>query len=166
MNRDDVVGIYRLRLLLEPELAAESALLLTKAGLTQLESILDGLRNAATVDKRMAMHRRFHLALLQNAMTDWELRVWDYLYTANERYARLLFTVDDDTKSDSNHFYLHMQLLVAAQSRSEEGIRLATTQHLARNQDAILSLLDEEAARPPAPVSQISAARRRRKPKV
>lgn len=154
MNRDDVLGIYRLRLLFEPDLAVESASSMTEDDLAELTAILAGLRGEMSVDERMSMHRQFHFRLLGNAMSEWDLRVWDYLYTANERYARLLFAVGDDADTDRDHYELHERLLNAVLSRSEVQVRQSTTDHLERNREHILAMLESfgasgPGARPP-----------------
>jgi DNA-binding GntR family transcriptional regulator len=143
MNKDDVNGIYRLRLLFEPDLAARGVALLTEDDISNLKSILDETSLMMSVDERMDMHRRFHLGLAQKAMSDWDLRVWDYLFTANERYARLLFALQDESGHDDDHHEVHERLLKAAASRSDALVRAVTTEHLTRNQERILSMLDE-----------------------
>jgi len=139
MNRDDVLGLYRLRLLLEPKLAAESVPSLTRDDLEHLEAGLEGLRGDMTVNDRLDVHRQFHLHLLQKAMSEWDYRVWNYLYTATERYARLRFALDEDPDTDRGD---HMPILDAVISGSESRVQTTTAEHLEHNRRHILGIIE------------------------
>ena len=143
MNRADVEGIYRLRLLFEPPLAAEGTALLTDADFEELRSLLRQSSKATTVDERMTAHRRFHLGLVRKAMTEWDLRIWDYLFTANERYARLLFASHVGSDHEQETQLVHEQYLDIVETHQAKKIRAATVAHLERNQSLILALLEQ-----------------------
>jgi len=144
MSSDDVEGIYRLRLLFEPPLAAEGAALLKDEDFSELRSLLHQSSEATTVDERMTAHRRFHLGLIEQAATEWDRRIWDYLFTANERYARLLFASHVGSPHEKETQLVHEEYLDVVETRTARKIRAATVAHLERNRSLILALLEQE----------------------
>jgi DNA-binding GntR family transcriptional regulator len=124
MNKGDVNGIYKLRILFEPELAASGVAERSDDEIEMLASILRASSVATTVDERMSAHRQFHLKVLEPAMSEWDLRIWDYLFTANERYARLLFAAQVGSGQENETQRAHEEYL--------------------KNWDSILSMLDRE----------------------
>lgn len=139
MNRDDVLGLFRLRLKLEPRLAIESSSSLTADDRKRLEAILDRLHGRMIVGERLDVHRQFHLRLLRNAMSDWDFRIWNHVYTATERYAGLRFALEHEADADRRD---HMPLLDAMKSGSESEVRTVTVEHIERNRHHILAMID------------------------
>ena len=83
LDLDDLHAIYRLRRVLEPELARRSCLLLTVDQLDRLDA-----QAAQFGDENLGMdgiyssHLQFHLALLEPAATTWDTRMLTTLWRA------------------------------------------------------------------------------------
>lgn len=84
----DVHGIYRLRTLLEPELAARSCLLIGEAELESLTALASSSDPRPPVEAYQ-VRDNLRLRLLSPAATAWDLGVLETLWLAAERYARL-----------------------------------------------------------------------------
>ncbi|MBO0874652.1 MAG: FCD domain-containing protein, partial [Pseudonocardia sp.] len=70
---EDVVGLFRMRRFIEPELAAESCVRVSPADLDRLEAHIPFF--ASDSEQVYAAHRAFHTELLRPAASRWDLRV-------------------------------------------------------------------------------------------
>ncbi len=141
MNRADVTGIYRIRRLLEPQLAAWSCLGLIDSDLARAESLLSVYLTKPPIESELRDHREFHLLLLRPAASEWDLRVLEYLWHANDRYVRILFDPDDSSRQDEL-FRSHTVLLDAARQRSPELLQQTLLQHLIDVESSIIAALE------------------------
>lgn len=129
----DLDAIYRLRLRLEPALAADAAPLHTDGTVAELATLLDRMDD---VDPEVAWqaHTDFHFAIVQPAATAWDERVLRTMWTAAERYTHLVFDYANisDGEREARHAR-HGVLLDAV--RAGEGADLATAleEHLVAN---------------------------------
>lgn len=142
MNSDDVKGIYGLRLEIEPNLAAKGAALLTAEDLERLRAIMAESAGASD-DEQISAHRQIYFGVMEHAMTEWDQRIWDYLFTANERYARFLLAADHGSDRDRETRLMEQEYLDIVETRNPKKVRAATIAHLERNQALILELLAE-----------------------
>jgi DNA-binding FadR family transcriptional regulator len=78
-------GVFRIRRLVEPELAAKACLLHTDAELDELEASLAQFPVADATEFARAA-RAWHTQMLAPAATAWDLRVLTPLWEATDRY--------------------------------------------------------------------------------
>ncbi|MEV0247425.1 GntR family transcriptional regulator [Nocardia sp. NPDC050712] len=136
LDLDDLHAVYRLRRVLEPEIARRSCLLLPDAELDRLE------RQAAEFgDEQQSMdaiyerHHAFHLALLEPAATVWDIRVLTTLWRAAERYVRIGFgLLDPDPSEHARRERAHEDLIAAFRTRDPEVAARAVEDHLTHNE--------------------------------
>ena len=140
LNRDELRAIFRLRQLIEPDLAARSVSMLRAGDLAHAESLLnDYIHGSQDIDELWESHHELHLALLRPAASEWDLRILSQLWHASDRYTRVVFdpyavSAPDRTAREN----AHRALLAAARSGSPAEIRRAVTEHLSDNEAACL----------------------------
>src|SRR5579875_698136 len=140
LNRDELRAIFRLRQLIEPDLAARSVSMLRAGDLAHAERLLnDYIHGSQDIDELWDSHHELHLALLRPAASEWDLRILGQLWHASDRYTRVVFdpypVSGPDRVSREN---AHRALLAAARSGSPAEIRRAVTEHLSDNEAACL----------------------------
>ena len=136
LDAADLHGIYRLRTVLEPEIAGRACVLLSRAEMDQLDAVAASFGNpTASVDEIYDAHRELHLRLLAPAATDWDLRTLDALWHAAERYVRLAFGALDDSEGEHHRRECtHHELLAAFRSREPARVEEQVRQHLRDNE--------------------------------
>lgn len=97
-SADDVLGLYRLRRMIEPALAAESCLRIPSRELDRLEAHIPFF--AADSEQVYAAHRAFHLELLRPAASRWDLRVLRPLWAEADGLVRAVFGPEGRTSCD------------------------------------------------------------------
>lgn len=133
LSSEDLRAIYRLRMRLEPDLAAESATGRTEEELARLEQLVHETF-AAPGESRWDTHREFHTALISPAAQEWDLRLLRPLWDAAERYTRVVFDpVDAAPETETAREHAHDELVAAATSRAPDQIRTEMKRHLAEN---------------------------------
>ncbi|ADP83686.1 GntR family transcriptional regulator [Pseudofrankia inefficax] len=145
---DDLHAIYRLRRLLEPDLARRSCTRISDAELTRLE------RDAAdfgdpdrSMDAIYDAHRDFHLALFGSAATAWDVRVLTTLWRAAERYIRIGFgLLDPDPEEHHRRRHAHESLLSVYRRRDPDAAARAVDEHLDHNEKMAGAALGTAAA--------------------
>ena len=96
LDREEFHAIYRVRRLLEPDLARRSVLQLADAELDRLYQAAAELGGAErSMDDIYDDHRAFHLALLAPAASAWNIRILLMSERASERYVRIGFGLLD-----------------------------------------------------------------------
>jgi DNA-binding GntR family transcriptional regulator len=144
LDLDDLHAIYRLRRILEPELARRSCLLLTVDQLDRLDAqaVQFGDENLG-MDGIYSSHLQFHLALLEPAATTWDTRMLTTLWRAGERYVRIGFgLLDYDPHEHERRERAHEDLIAAFRKRDPDVAAQAVFDHLARNEDTARTALD------------------------
>jgi DNA-binding GntR family transcriptional regulator len=160
LSRDELRAIFRLRQLIEPELAARSVAMLDEGQLGHAAALLNAFIDGdGDIDERWQHHHDLHLALLRPAASEWDLRVLGQLWPASDRYTRLVFDpygvsgTDREARADA-----HRALLEAARSGSPAEIRRAVGEHLSHNEAACLEHIAALADGPPgSPLADLAA---------
>ena len=136
LDAEDLHGIYRLRLALEPEIAARACLLLSDADLDVLAAVAATFGNADSgVDEMYHAHHDLHLRLLAPAATAWGVRTLENLWHAGERYVRLAFGARDDRGDEHpRREHAHMELIDGYRTRAPEHVRALVRRHLEDNE--------------------------------
>jgi DNA-binding GntR family transcriptional regulator len=148
LDRDELRSVYRLRKLIECDLAARACIDLTRADLDGAERLLKELTRAdLDADEAWELHQRFHLALLRPALTEWDLRLLEQLWHACDRYARVCGTDQLDREERRRREIAHRLLIDAARTGSPAEFKLAVNEHLAEHE---LACLEWMAALPPS----------------
>jgi DNA-binding GntR family transcriptional regulator len=115
---DDVKAIYRLRQLIEPTLTALGVNTLSDAELEHQGSLLSiYLRSDVSIAEELDAHQQFHLGLMRPTGSEWDIRVLEFLWNANRRYARLLFEPSNPLRQQ-RLYQAHHDLFTAVRSRS------------------------------------------------
>lgn len=141
LDREDLMGIYRLRRQIEPELAAASARLHSPETLTALQGIVDSFANPGrSPDDLYEAHHTFHLELLRPAATAWDIRTLETLWRAGERYVRLVFGAGQSGVEEHRSWSLaHAELLDSFASRDARLVRRCVREHLEHNESTLLA---------------------------
>lgn len=144
LDLNDLHAIYRLRRVLEPELARRSCLMVSVEQLDRLEQrALEFGNEALGMDAIYDSHRQFHLALLAPAATDWDVRMLTMLWRAAERYVRIGFgLLDRDPLEHRRREEAHEDLIGAFRRRDPDLATQAVYDHLARNEQTARRALD------------------------
>ncbi|WP_225728822.1 MULTISPECIES: GntR family transcriptional regulator [unclassified Nocardia] len=134
LDAHDLESIYRLRISIEPQLAAESVPLLTPADLARLQRLLDATFRTPITERSWAHDREFHELALRPAATEWDLRAVHALWDAADRFTRLTFDPIDAAAVDvDRHRRRHQAIVDAACDRDADGVRTAVRIHLMEN---------------------------------
>ncbi|MCB8914034.1 GntR family transcriptional regulator [Rhodococcus rhodochrous] len=143
LDPDDLRNIFRIRLRLEPDLAAESAALRSNADLDELGELVRKAFSTKSEDTHWDLHRRFHAKLISPAASTWDLRVLEPLWDAAERYIRIVFEPFEAAHvTVEQREHIHDRLVTAAASRDPEQIRDELHQHLTKNLATTLKLME------------------------
>ncbi len=145
LDLQDLRAIYRLRRILEPELARRSSLLLSDAELDRLEKQVAGFgREDQSMDAIYEDHHAFHMALLAPAATVWDVRMLTTLWRAAERYIRIGFgSLDPDPHEHHRREEAHGALVTVFRRHASDGAAAAIEEHLVRNEQTALRALGE-----------------------
>ena len=153
LNRDELRAIFRLRQLIEPDLAARSVSMLRADDLDRANDLLDDyIHGSQDIDELWESHHQLHLALLRPAASEWDLRILSQLWHASDRYTRVVFdpyAVSAPARTAREN--AHRALLAAARSGSPAEIRRAVTEHLSDNEAACLESIAALASTAPVP---------------
>jgi DNA-binding GntR family transcriptional regulator len=143
INLEDLQAIYRLRRLLEPDLARRSCLLISAAELDRLAVQAVGFGDDnRSMDAIYDGHHEFHLALLGPAATPWDTRMLTMLWRAAERYVRIGFgLLDPDPDEHARRRRAHEELIEVFRRRDSEAAAQAVFGHLDHNEQLALSAL-------------------------
>jgi DNA-binding GntR family transcriptional regulator len=153
LDPDDLRAIYRLRITVEPELAALSAPGRTDAEIAELDAMVRAAFDHVLGEAFWQPHRDFHAALIEPAASVWDRRMLAPLWDASERYTRLVFDPVEAPESFAEHrAHAHDELVDAARSRDPERVRAAVREHLENNLATMLAAMSglDAAARPAA----------------
>lgn len=136
LDADDLHGIYRLRLALEPEIASRACLLLSDADLDELASVATSFgAEHVGLDEMYQAHNDLHLRLLAPAATAWDVRTLETLWNAGERYVRLAFGARDDRRDEHHRReHAHAELVDGYRTRTPDHVRALVRRHLEDNE--------------------------------
>lgn len=143
LTTDDMESIYKVRLALEPQLAAEAVALHTSVDLQRLAGWLE-LSRSKDPEVAWKGHHDFHEGLVAPAASAWDLRVLELLWTAAERYTHLVFDPTPiDEAERARRYDLHSLLLKSATDRESEAMKSLLTTHLTFNEEQIRVRIEE-----------------------
>jgi DNA-binding GntR family transcriptional regulator len=139
LDADDLRAIYRLRLTVEPELAALAAPGRSDQDIDELECLVRETFAKVPAEDFWGPHREFHAALIRPAASEWDFRLLRPLWDASERYTRLVFDPVGEPETFAGHReHVHDELVDAARSREPELIRAKVREHLESNMAIML----------------------------
>jgi DNA-binding GntR family transcriptional regulator len=140
MAPEEVRGCFRLRRLIEPELAAEACLLLKPV---QLEELRSRIRYLPTdPDQLCAALRGFHIELLRPAASRWDLHVLRPLWEETDRLATALVGRHGPSAAEVISCALGChELLDAYHTRDPDIARAASARYLVRSERIVDRLL-------------------------
>lgn len=146
LDLEDLRAIYRLRRILEPEIARRSCLLLSDAELDRLEKqAVEFGAEDQSMDAIYEDHHAFHLGLLAPAATTWDVRMLTTLWRAAERYIRIGFgLLDPDPSEHHRREQAHDALVTVFRRHDPDAAAAAVEDHLARNEQTALRALGDQ----------------------
>ncbi|WIX98289.1 GntR family transcriptional regulator [Amycolatopsis mongoliensis] len=134
----DVSGIYGLRKMIEPELAARSATLNPPGHVRGLAELIARFEDDDPEEVWQA-HQRFHRTLIEPAASAWDLRTLEQLWAAAERYTRLVYDFAAIASSERDRRErIHTTILDAVRAQDAGRTRAAVGAHLAENESELL----------------------------
>ena len=145
LDGDDLRAIYRLRKVIEPEIASRVGTRLAEHELRNLEQLLVAYVDAeADVERRWDLHRQFHLGLLRPAATPWDMRALQMLWDAGDRYVRHAFDKGAARPQEPRRRAdAHRDLLRAVCSGEPKAASKAALGHLITNEQAAVTGIAE-----------------------
>lgn len=142
LDPDDVRSIYRLRIRLEPELAALSVAKRSDRDTAELDALVHAMFDAPPGEERLDIHREFHTALIRPAASKWDLLLLGPLRDAAERYSRLVFDPVEWTEATAaERRHAHQDLVTASRSDDPTKVEHELRHHLETNLETILQRL-------------------------
>jgi len=137
LDLDEFHAIYRVRRLLEPDLARRSCLTLPEAELDRLHQAAAEFGGTdRSMDDIYEDHCAFHMALLAPAATTWDNRILTTLFQASERYVRIGFgRLDPDPDEHDRRRDAHQLLITEFRKRDPDQAAHALDEHLAHNEE-------------------------------
>jgi DNA-binding GntR family transcriptional regulator len=159
LDPDDLRSVYRLRMRLEPELAARAAGAHSEEGLAELARLVRVTFSPPVGEQSFDDHRQFHEMLILPAASDWDLRVLRPLWYASERYTRLVFDpigVPEETAAAREH--AHERLLDAVRTRDPYRLHDELSRHLEANLATALGALEVASALASPEASRLRAS--------
>jgi DNA-binding GntR family transcriptional regulator len=149
LDLEEFHAIYRVRRVLEPDLARRAVPRHTDAELDRLHRAAAEFGGAErSMDDIYDDHRAFHLALLAPAASPWDIRILTMSERASERYVRIGFgRLDPDPGEHDRRREAHQLLVEEFRKRDPEIAARALDEHLAHNEDLAHNALSGPATR-------------------
>lgn len=137
LDLDEFHAIYRVRRMLEPDLAKRACVQLSDDELNRLHrAAAEFGGESRSMDDIYDDHRAFHMALLAPATSVWDERILMMLWRAGERYVRIGFGILDPSPGEhERRKEAHQQLVDQFRTRDPELVARALEEHLAHNED-------------------------------
>ena len=137
LDLEEFHAIYRVRRLLEPDLARRSVSQLKNAELDRLyQAAAEFGGSERSMDDIYDDHRAFHLALLAPAASAWDIRILMMSERASERYVRIGFgLLDPDPTEHDRRRDAHQLLIDEFRKRTPQVAARALDEHLAHNEE-------------------------------
>jgi DNA-binding GntR family transcriptional regulator len=148
LDEEELRSVYRLRRLIESDLAARSVKKLAESDFEQMGRAIEAyFAPHPQPDDVLAHHHEFHVALLRPAATEWDMRILGLLWDTSERYVRLVFSnMILDTERAKSLGRSHQDIVEAARAGSPDRLRRTIRDHLDTNESAILAGIAEVTA--------------------
>lgn len=137
LDLEEFHAIYRVRRLIEPDLARRAVPLLEDAELDQLyQAAAEFGGTERSMDDIYGDHRAFHLALVAPAASAWDIRILMMSERATERYVRIGFgLLDPDPTEHDRRRDAHQLLIDEFRKRAPQVAARALDEHLAHNEE-------------------------------
>jgi DNA-binding GntR family transcriptional regulator len=134
LSVDDLQGIYGLRKMIEPELAARATKLHSVEQVAELAALIEAFEDD-DAEAVWHAHQRFHLVLVAPAASLWDLRTLEQLWDAAERYTRLVYDFAQIAHTErARRERIHTTILDAVRAADGRATRKAVQAHLAENE--------------------------------
>ena len=134
LSLDELIEVYRLRLLIEPDLAGRSAKHYTDEQLALMQTYCERLgvgdQHSGNLRDPEAHHHLHHL-LLTPAAGQHSTQIVQRLMDISDRYIGLVY--DARPVPFDEPYRRHLELVTAARTRSAPAVRKALSKHLAEN---------------------------------
>ena len=138
LSVDDVKGIYGLRKMIEPELAARAAALGSSEHSRTLSELIDKFEDDDP-EAAWQAHQQFHVTLIEPTASTWDLRTLEQLWAAAERYTRLVYDFAAITVSERyRRRRMHTSILDAVRAHDAQATRTSVAAHLAENESEMV----------------------------
>ncbi len=137
---EELIDIYDLRRIIEPEVAVRSAMLMDYDHVEAIRAALastDSASRAPTSERFTAANRRFHEAMLAPVANPTIMRTLSHLWRMSDRYLRLGMAIPDSVEVTCQQ---HHDIFEAMRSRDKHAIRTTVSLHLTLADAAIQSL--------------------------
>ena len=143
LSVEDLSGIYRLRKLIEGDLAERVAGHMSEETLTKTKQALEEYAEIEREPATLAnAHHAFHAAMLADVASSPDLRVLDTLWHSSDRYLHLMRSDPDSSPEvTSARIPEHQHLLDIAQKKDGKALRKAWVDHLHSSENALLEAL-------------------------
>jgi len=143
LNLADLHAIYRMRRLLEPDLARRSCVLISDRELDRLASEAASFGEPdRSMDAIYDSHYDFHLTLFAPVATGWDIRMLSMLWRAAERYIRIGFgRLDPDPHEHHRRQRAHEEVISVFRRRDPAAAARAIDAHLDHNEKIAQSAL-------------------------
>ncbi|WP_262849117.1 GntR family transcriptional regulator [Mumia quercus] len=147
LSAEDLADIYRLRRLIEGDLAAQAARQMTDELIAEAEEALDEYvaieREPAALT---AAHHAFHATLLSDVMGNADKNVLDLLWHSADRYLHLLMRdLDHAPETKEHRIDEHRELLDLARARKSAAFKKAWIAHLDGSERSLMAALGNRA---------------------
>jgi DNA-binding GntR family transcriptional regulator len=142
----ELVDIYDLRRIIEPEFAVRSAKVMVDSQVEAIRVALDATDRASKApnsERFIRANRRFHEAIVGPGSNPTIARTLTHLWRMSDRYLRLGMAIPDSVDVACRQ---HHEIFKAMRSRDEAAIRTTLGVHLTLADDAIRALELAEAA--------------------
>ncbi len=140
VDMEEARSVYRLRRLIEVDVAGRSANRFTPDDLAQMERAIKAFFDETLApDDMLTEHHRLHIAILRPAASEWDMRILELLWQTSERYVRLVFSnqlLDHDRAHRLGQS--HEALVEAARAGSAATLKRLVREHLDDNERTIL----------------------------
>lgn len=143
LSAEDLADIYRLRKLIEGDLAIRAMAEMDEERLALAEEALEDYAHVEREPAALAdAHHAFHTAILDGVMGAADRRVLDILWHSADRYLHLLMDgLDRDPETTEERIDEHRMLLDLARAGKGEDLREAWVKHLDNSEVALASAL-------------------------
>jgi DNA-binding GntR family transcriptional regulator len=140
--------IYRLRIAIEPDIAARSVPLMSDEDIAHVGALLDELRvtksDETVIAAVRAAHFDFHREIVLPAASEWDLRVLSMLWQASERSISYVFQIWAVLQRNYLLAEIHQPIYDALVARDPERIRDALVTHLENGIDQLVEALETD----------------------
>lgn len=143
LSVEDLSGIYRLRKLIEGDLAERIVGNLSEETLTETKQALEEYAEVEREPASLAAaHHAFHAAMLADVAGSADMRVLQTLWKSSDRYLHLLMSdIDNSPEAREGRIEEHQKILDIAETGDGKALRKAWVDHLESSEKALLAAL-------------------------